>query len=76
MEDLITNEPFASNRIVYDLELMAHSELPEDIREQVGEAKTLYAVHNSDGERIALVRDRRMAFVLARQNDLAPVAVH
>jgi len=67
--------PEPEDRIVY-IRSVTSDELPEDIREQVGEAKTLYAVHNSDGERIALVRDRRMAFVLARQNDLAPVAVH
>ena len=36
----------------------------------------LYAVHRPDGERLALVRDREMAFALARQNDLAPVNAH
>ena len=36
----------------------------------------LYAVHDADGQRLAVVRDRRLAFVLARQNDLAPVSVH
>ena len=29
-----------------------------------------------DGERLALVSDRNMAFVLARQNEFSPVAVH
>ena len=52
------------------------AELPEDIREQVGSLKRLYAVHNADGERLALVKDRSLAFVLARQNDMQPVAVH
>ena len=51
-------------------------DLPEDVREQVGGLKTLYAVHDSEGQRLALVRDRKLAFVLARQNDLAPVTVH
>lgn len=51
-------------------------DLPSDIRAQVGPATRLYAVHNEDGERLALVRDRDLAFVLARQNDLAPVNVH
>jgi hypothetical protein len=36
----------------------------------------IFAVHSADGERLALVRDRELAFVLARQNDLAPVNVH
>jgi len=38
--------------------------------------KQLYAVHDAEGEQLALVADRRMAFVLARQNDLSPVTVH
>lgn len=50
--------------------------LPDEVREQAGDTATLYAVHGPDGERLALVRDRSMAFVLARQNDLAPVSVH
>ena len=36
----------------------------------------LYALHDAAGERLALVRDRSLAFMLARQNDLAPVSVH
>lgn len=61
--------------IVYVREVKA-DDLPREIREQVGELDTLYAVHSADGERLALVRDRAMAFVLARQNDMDPVAVH
>ena len=38
--------------------------------------ETLYAVHDAQGTRLALVKDRELAFVLARQNDLAPVNVH
>ena len=52
------------------------ADLPQDVREQVGGRETLYAVHRADGERLALVKDRKLAFVLARQNDLAPVTVH
>ena len=51
-------------------------DLPDDIRSQVPEDKQLYALHNSNGERLALVKERDMAFVLARQNDLSPVTVH
>jgi hypothetical protein len=51
-------------------------ELPDEIRERIAGAETLYAVHNSMGQRLALVKDRELAFVLARQNDLAPVNVH
>ncbi|MGH1452585.1 MAG: DUF1150 family protein [Paracoccaceae bacterium] len=52
------------------------ADLPDDVREQVGAAKQLYAVHDAAGERLALVADRKLAFLLARQNDLAPVTVH
>lgn len=51
-------------------------DLPQELRQQMGEIETLYAVHNAEGERLALVKDRAMAFVLARQNDLEPVTVH
>ena len=51
-------------------------DLPQDMQDQVGELDTLYAVHNADGERLALVRDRKLAFMLARQNDMEPVTVH
>ncbi len=63
------------NRIVYVREV-AVADLPEDVQEQAEGATTLYAVHSADGERLALVADRTLAFVLARQNDFAPVTVH
>jgi hypothetical protein len=62
-------------RIVY-VRPVKVAELPDDIREQAEGIDTLYAVHSAAGERLALVRDRNLAFVLARQNDLAPVTVH
>lgn len=67
--------PESDDRIVYVREVNV-DDLPEEIRPQVAGLKKLYAVHNAEGERLALVRDRRLAFALARQNDLAPVAVH
>ena len=70
----LDSEQHADN-IVYVRSVNA-TELPEDIRSQIPDAKILYALHSSEGERLALVRERDMAFVLARQNDLAPVAVH
>ncbi|WP_226782934.1 DUF1150 family protein [Oceaniglobus trochenteri] len=51
-------------------------DLPEDVREQADGLTEIYAVHNSDGDRLALVRDRKLAFIVARQNDMAPVSVH
>ena len=74
------NTPFDFNAdtdkaIVYVREVKT-IDLPQDVREQVGEIDTLYAVHNAEGERLALVRDRKMAFFLARQNDMTPVTAH
>ncbi|MCP3970731.1 MAG: DUF1150 family protein [Rhodobacteraceae bacterium] len=51
-------------------------DLPAEVQLQIGDVKTVFAVHNAEGERLAVVRDRKQAFVLARQNDLAPVNVH
>ena len=49
---------------------------PDEVREQVEGLDSLYAVHGIDGERLALVKDRKLAFFLARQHDMSPVSVH
>lgn len=67
--------PETGERIVY-VRSIAVADLPEEIRRQAEGLDTLYAVHDENGERLALVRDRGLAFALARQNDLAPVSVH
>lgn len=67
--------PEGERNIVY-VRAVAVADLPEDVQEQAEGLKTLYALHRPDGERLALVRDRDMAFALARQNDLAPVSLH
>ncbi|WP_298852484.1 DUF1150 family protein [uncultured Ruegeria sp.] len=63
------------DRIVY-VKTVDVSELPREVREQAGDLDQLYAVHDSDGQQLALVADRKLAFVLAREHDLSPVAVH
>lgn len=55
---------------------VAVSSLPEELREQAGELETIFAVHDSQGQQLALVADRNLAFVLARQYDRVPVTVH
>lgn len=52
------------------------ADLPEELRAQIGAVDVVYSVNKTDGERLALVRDRGMAFALARQHDLAPVSAH
>ncbi|WP_375255478.1 DUF1150 family protein [Yoonia sp.] len=52
------------------------TELPDEVRKQVGDMSEVYAVHNAAGEQLALVADRKMAFHLARENNMEPVTVH
>lgn len=65
----------ADNRTVYVREVTV-ADLPKELHEQASSMEKIFAVHRADGERLALVADRNLAFVLARQNDLAPVTVH
>ncbi|WP_425037739.1 DUF1150 family protein [Primorskyibacter sp. S187A] len=60
------------SNIVY-VKPIAITELPPEVQAQAIGLEKLYAVHNDAGERLALVADERMAFALARENDLAPV---
>jgi hypothetical protein len=67
--------PETADRIVYVRPLKVAT-LPDALRAQLGEAKTVYAVHGEDGEQLALVADRGLAFSLARAHDFAPVNAH
>ncbi|KEJ96623.1 DUF1150 family protein [Pseudosulfitobacter pseudonitzschiae] len=73
METPFDTEP--KSNIVY-VKTIDVSDLPQDVQEQAEGLEHLYAVHDAQGTQLALVADRKMAFVLARQNDLAPQAVH
>ena len=75
MTDKETFLEHKEDRIVY-VRSVNVEDLPYDIRAQIPKDTMLYAVHNSNGERLAIVEKRDMAFVLARQNDLSPVMVH
>ncbi len=65
----------AERSIVY-VRAVAIQDLPREVQDEADGATELYALHSAQGERLALVRERAAAFVLARQNDLAPVSVH
>ncbi|UXU75178.1 MULTISPECIES: DUF1150 family protein [unclassified Paracoccus (in: a-proteobacteria)] len=67
--------PDSAGNIVY-IRRVATDSLPDEVRRQVPGVDALYAVHGIDGERLALVRNRSLAFALARQNELTPVSVH
>jgi hypothetical protein len=63
------------SRIAYIRQVPVEA-LPDEIRQQLGGASKVYGIHTEAGECLALARDRKMAFVLARQHDLAPVSAH
>lgn len=73
-EAIDLGQPNAGN-IVY-VRPVAVRELPQEVQEQAKGVETLFAVHSAEGERLALVKNRKIAFALARENDLAPVNVH
>lgn len=75
MDTKFNGFPESEDRIVYVREVDV-ADLPAEVQREVGMLKKLYAVYSPSGERLALVRDRHTAFVLARQNDYAPVTVH
>lgn len=62
-------------RIVY-VRAVKVADLPEELRAQAGGREVIWAVHGADGEQLALVADRTLAFILARQNDMSPVSLH
>ena len=47
--------------------------LPDHLKSAPG---PVFSVHDQEGKCLALTQDRKVAFVLARQNDLQPVSVH
>ena len=72
------NSPYPDmpeGRIAYIRQLQVDA-LPDEIREKLPGVSEVYGIHSEEGECLALARDRQMAFVLARQNDMAPVSAH
>ncbi len=67
--------PQGGDRIVYVREI-AVEDLPDAVQEQMTGYDVIYSVHGADGEQLALVADRNLAFHLARENDYTPVSVH
>lgn len=58
--------------IVY-VRQVTDDEMPDELR---GTTTRLYSVHDADGNRLAMTQDRKVAFALAKRNDMAPVSVH
>jgi hypothetical protein len=71
----MTRNPFTETGgqpIVYVREVTP-DELPDELR---GATAKLYGVHDAEGNRLALTPDRRIAFALAKRNDMVAVSVH
>ena len=67
--------PQGTDRIVYVREV-AVEDLPDDVQAQMDGRSVIWSVHGADGRQLALVGDRKMAFLLAREHDFTPVSVH
>ena len=52
------------------------ADLPAEVRDQAGDLDHLFAVHNADGEQLALAATNALAVHLALENDLQPVSLH
>lgn len=67
--------PEPADNTVY-IRPVAVESLPQEMRDKIGDAEALYAVHGADGARLALVQGRGLAFMLAREHEMSPVSVH
>ena len=69
-------------KLVYVRTVLAREVLDDLVDDETGAIidipgdTTLYSVHSNDGQRIALVGDRALAFAAARQYEMNPVSVH
>ena len=69
-------------KLVYVRTVLARDVLDDLVDDETGAVidipgdTTLYSVHSGDGQRIALVGDRALAFAAARQHEMNPVSVH
>ena len=50
--------------------------LPAEVQAQVKGLDQLFAVHDADGQQLALFSDEKAAYHLARENNYAPQPVH
>ncbi len=72
-EDNLTSSDL-KDRTVY-VSAVNVADLPEAVAKGISQVR-VYSLNSSTGERLALVKDRSLAFVLARQNEFHPVPVH
>jgi hypothetical protein len=73
-EPTVVEHPVVYVREVSPETLIAEGAMPADSMLPAG--TKLYAVHLTDGRRIAVMDDRNRAFAAAVQHDMLPVSVH
>ncbi len=73
--DTPINFTSTGEKVVY-VKAVQVADLPDEVKASADGLKQLYAVHDADGQQLALVADRKLAFVLARQHDMTPMTVH
>lgn len=64
-----------ARRIVY-VKPVDVADLPQDVQAELSGRARVYSVHDAEGQQLALVADRKLAFRLARDYDFEPVTVH
>lgn len=64
-----------NDRQVY-VRTVQKADLPDEFQSEIEGFEKVYAIHSEDGEQLALVKDRDLAFAVARTNDFTPVSVH
>lgn len=67
--------PDMDDRHVVYIREVKSSDLPEDLILPPGH-DVFYAIHDSDGVRLALTDNRDLAFRMARSHDRTPVSAH
>ncbi|MEM9739262.1 MAG: DUF1150 family protein [Pseudomonadota bacterium] len=76
---LDTQKPEDDAQLVYVRPISAdelHTILPANTLNELGATEDLFAVHNSVGERLAIVEGREAAFAAARAHSLTPSSLH
>ena len=46
------------------------------VRPAVVDGRTVYAIHNADGNEMGMMAERDIAFAAVKQHDMEPVSVH
>jgi hypothetical protein len=76
MNTKVNFEKSASGKGIVYVRPVKAEDLPPEVQTQLPGVTLVYAVHDVNGDQLALASDRKTAFALARRNDFAPVNVH